>query len=185
MTAHSPADDLVYDLVSIQYHALKGAQLCEQFRRDAAEHPEVSAFIDRVQQEYARRATECHELLHTLTHDHGIAGDDGPEGVGLWTDSPGVGEGAAPPDGEGLGAGATSAAASTGTVEGGGTRTGISAVGEDEGTGGAEGATGDSADGMAGLNAEGPAARGAASGAAAADDDVDLTPSSAEPSRGW
>ena len=165
-TTHSAADDLVYDLVSIQYHALKGAQLCEQFRRDAQDHADVAAFIERVQQEYAARAAECHELLHGLTHDHGIAGDDGAagaDGVGR-TDSARVGEGAAPLEGAPLGAGATSGEALTGTVEGGGVRTGISAAGEGEGTGSAEGATGDSADGLAGLNAEGPAATAQRSG---------------------
>jgi hypothetical protein len=71
-TAHSPADDVVYDLVSIQYHALKGAQLYARYLEDAAGHPEVEEFVRQVQQQDAERALRCHDLLRELTKDHGI-----------------------------------------------------------------------------------------------------------------
>lgn len=79
--AHAPADDLVYDLVSIQYHALKGAELVERFRRDAEGHDDVISFLDRVATEDARRAEDCHRLLRMLTRDHGIAGDPSEAGA--------------------------------------------------------------------------------------------------------
>lgn len=198
--AHTPADDLVYDLVSVQYHALKGAELVDRFRRDAEGHDDVLAFLDRVASEDARRAQDCHRLLRVLTRDHGIAGDS--------ADEPGMGQGSFPmgSDDDGLAAGATSTEARAGGVTGGGGTTGLSdyapgdgsgpttaedappiaeddqddaghrAVGgEGEGSGGAEGASGDSADATGYLEAEGPAARegaaaNAASGAATTDE---------------
>jgi len=38
---HTPTDDVVYDLVSVQYHALNGAQLYEKFTADADGHDDV------------------------------------------------------------------------------------------------------------------------------------------------
>ena len=69
----SPASNLVYDLVAIQYHALKGAQVYDQYLKDASGNDKVQKFIGRVKDEDARRAQECHELLTELTKDGGIA----------------------------------------------------------------------------------------------------------------
>jgi len=71
-SAHTPADDLVFDLVSIQYHALQGAQTYAKYLEDATGHPEVEAFIRDVIEQDGRRAERCHELLRDLTKDHGI-----------------------------------------------------------------------------------------------------------------
>ena len=71
-SAHTPADDLVYDLVSIQYHALKGAQVYDQYLKDAQGHAEAEEFISQVKDEDARRAQRCHELLVELTKGGGI-----------------------------------------------------------------------------------------------------------------
>lgn len=71
-SAHSPADDVVYDLVSIQYHALKGAEVYDRFIDDAHGHEDVVAFIRQVHDEDAQRAIRCHELLGQLTAGHGI-----------------------------------------------------------------------------------------------------------------
>jgi hypothetical protein len=68
--AHTPADNIFYDLVSIQYHALKGAQVYDQYLRDAQEHQDVREFIARVQTEDCRRAEEAHHLLGELTREH-------------------------------------------------------------------------------------------------------------------
>jgi hypothetical protein len=67
----TPASDLVYDLVSIQYHALKGAQVYDRFLADAKEHEDVAEFIRQVKEEDARRAVRAHELLIPLTR-HGL-----------------------------------------------------------------------------------------------------------------
>ncbi len=71
-SAHTPADDLVYDLVSIQYHALKGAQVYDQYLKDAQGNAEAEEFIAQVKEEDARRAQRCHELLGELTKGGGI-----------------------------------------------------------------------------------------------------------------
>jgi hypothetical protein len=68
-SAHSPADDVVYDLVSIQYHALQATQLYEQYAEDAEGHDDVVSFIRQCQEQDAQRAIRCHELLRDLTKD--------------------------------------------------------------------------------------------------------------------
>lgn len=68
---HQITEDIVFDLVSIQYHALQGSHLYGQFLDDArkAEHPEVEEFIKECQNADERRAKRCHELLKDLTAD--------------------------------------------------------------------------------------------------------------------
>lgn len=68
-SAHTPADDIVYDLVSIQYHALQAAQLYDTYVEDAEGHDDVVAFIRECQEQDAQRAVRCHELLASLTKD--------------------------------------------------------------------------------------------------------------------
>jgi len=64
---HSPTDDIFYDLVSIQYHALKGAEVYDKYIQDAHEHEDVAAFIREVQEQDAHRAVRAHELLGELS----------------------------------------------------------------------------------------------------------------------
>ena len=64
---HAPTEDIVYDLVSVQYHALNGAQLYDKFTSDADGHEDVQAFFRRCADEDARRAEECHQLIGQLT----------------------------------------------------------------------------------------------------------------------
>jgi glycerol-3-phosphate O-acyltransferase len=71
-SAHTPADDIVYDLVSIQYHALQGADTYAKYLKDAEGHEDVQQFIREVQQQDAQRAERCHALLRDLTKEHGI-----------------------------------------------------------------------------------------------------------------
>lgn len=69
---HAITEDIVFNLVSIQYHALQGSHLYEQFMHDALqaeEHPEVTEFIRECQEADERRANRCHELLKDLTAD--------------------------------------------------------------------------------------------------------------------
>ena len=65
---HTPADDIVYDLVSIQYHALKAVQLYDKFEEDAHGHESVVEFINQCKAEDSQRAIRCHELLKELTN---------------------------------------------------------------------------------------------------------------------
>ena len=69
----SPASNLVYDLVAIQYHALKGAQVYDKFLQDAQGNDEVQKFIEQVKNEDAKRAQKAHELLAKVTKDGGIS----------------------------------------------------------------------------------------------------------------
>lgn len=71
-STHTPADDLVYDLVSVQYHALQAAQTVDRYLQDAEGHGEVQEFFRQVAEQDAQRAVRCHELLRDLTKDHGI-----------------------------------------------------------------------------------------------------------------
>ena len=68
---HDITEDIVFDLVSIQYHALQGSHLYAQFLDDArqAEHGDVEQFIRECQEADERRANRCHELLKDLTAD--------------------------------------------------------------------------------------------------------------------
>lgn len=69
----SPASDLVYDLVSIQYHALKGAHVYDRYLEDAKGNDDVAQFIQQVKEEDAYRAERAHELLGAVTK-HGLGG---------------------------------------------------------------------------------------------------------------
>jgi hypothetical protein len=79
---HTVADDIVYDLISIQYHALKGAALYDQYLNDAhsAEHPDVSEFIEHCKREDEQRAIRAHDLLGQLTRKHHLDLEDAEVG---------------------------------------------------------------------------------------------------------
>ena len=67
---HSPTDDIFYDLVSIQYHALKGAEVYDRYLEDAHDHDDVAEFIREVKEQDRQRALRCHQLLGELSHVH-------------------------------------------------------------------------------------------------------------------
>ena len=69
---HTVADDIVYNLISIQYHALKGAEVYDRYVDDAHEHEDVVAFIRQVKDQDNERALRAHELLRQLTKESGI-----------------------------------------------------------------------------------------------------------------
>ena len=70
--SHSPADDLVYDLVSVQYHALKAATTYGKYEQDAEGHDDVQQFIRECREQDSQRAQRAHDLLRDLTKDGGI-----------------------------------------------------------------------------------------------------------------
>jgi hypothetical protein len=74
---HQATDDVIYDLVSIQYRALNGAQLYERFLGDAGGHEDVQQFFRQCAQEDARRANQCHELIGELTGASAARADRG------------------------------------------------------------------------------------------------------------
>jgi len=57
--------DATYNLISILYHALQGAETYEQYIRDAQQsgNNDLAQFFREVQQEDARRAQRGRELL--------------------------------------------------------------------------------------------------------------------------
>ena len=69
---HTVADDIVYDLISIQYHALKGAEAYDRYIDDAHDHDDIVEFIRQVRDEDNNRAQRAHELLRNLTKGEGI-----------------------------------------------------------------------------------------------------------------
>lgn len=72
--SHSPADDIVYDLVSVQYHALKAARAYDAYIEDADGHDDVQSFLRQCAQQDAERAETCHRLLGSLTGSQGLSG---------------------------------------------------------------------------------------------------------------
>jgi hypothetical protein len=73
-TQHTTADDIVYDLVSVQYHALKAAQTYDRYIKDAEGHDDVQSFFRQCAEQDGARAAQCHELLKMLTADSGLEG---------------------------------------------------------------------------------------------------------------
>ena len=64
-SAVTGVSDPHYDLVSIAYHALNGAQIYETYIQDAVQHGdnELAQFLRQVQQEDRRRAQQAMYLL--------------------------------------------------------------------------------------------------------------------------
>ncbi|GAA4430505.1 hypothetical protein GCM10023169_33980 [Georgenia halophila] len=67
-TGETGFDDVHYDLISVQYHALKGGHDYGQYVRDArnAGLDDVAAFFEQVMAEDSARAKQCHEFLRQL-----------------------------------------------------------------------------------------------------------------------
>lgn len=57
--------DVTYNLISIAYHALQGAETYDQYIQDAQEagDQELAQFLQQVKQENAQRANRAKELL--------------------------------------------------------------------------------------------------------------------------
>jgi rubrerythrin len=69
-TGETGFDDVTFDLVSVQYHALKAGHDYGQYVRDArnAGLDDVAGFFEEVMAEDSRRAARCHELLRKMPH---------------------------------------------------------------------------------------------------------------------
>jgi len=67
-TGETGFDDVTFDLIAVQYHALKAGHDYGQYVRDAenAGQDEIAAFFRQVMQEDSTRAHRCHELLRQL-----------------------------------------------------------------------------------------------------------------------
>jgi rubrerythrin len=67
-TGETGFDDVTYDLISVQYHALKAGHDYGQYVRDAenAEQKDIAEFFRSVMAEDSARAQQCHEFLRRL-----------------------------------------------------------------------------------------------------------------------
>ena len=59
--------NLFYDLVSVQYHALKGQEVYGKYIEDAQGQQEIVQFFEQVRQQDIQRAETCHRLLAQLS----------------------------------------------------------------------------------------------------------------------
>lgn len=57
------AGDLTYDLVSVLYHLLQGAETIERYEQDAGADADVAGFFRRVREQYKSLAEEARERL--------------------------------------------------------------------------------------------------------------------------
>ena len=67
-TGETGFDDVTFDLISLQYHALKAGHDYGQYVRDAdnAGQNEIADFFRSVMEEDSARAKKCHEFLAQL-----------------------------------------------------------------------------------------------------------------------
>lgn len=68
-TGETGFDDVTYDLISLQYHALKAGHDYGQYVRDAgnAGRQDIADFFQQVMKEDSARARQCHEFIKELT----------------------------------------------------------------------------------------------------------------------
>ncbi|CAL9352065.1 hypothetical protein SUDANB176_00497 [Streptomyces sp. enrichment culture] len=68
-TGETGFSDIVYDLISVQYHSLKAGHDYGQYVRDAenADEKEIADFFRTVMEQDAERAARCHRFLVALS----------------------------------------------------------------------------------------------------------------------
>ena len=76
-TGETGFSDVLYDLVSVQYHSLKAGHDYGQYVRDAKNggFDDIASFFEQVMKDDSERAARCHELIKQLsgTEDAGPA----------------------------------------------------------------------------------------------------------------
>jgi rubrerythrin len=67
-TGETGFDDVTFDLISVQYHALKAGHDYGQYVRDArnAGKDDIADFFEQVMAQDTERAHTCHEFLAQL-----------------------------------------------------------------------------------------------------------------------
>jgi rubrerythrin len=68
-TGETGFSDIVYDLISVQYHSLKAGHDYGQYVRDAenANKKEIADFFRSVMEQDSERAARCHQFLAELS----------------------------------------------------------------------------------------------------------------------
>ena len=79
-TGETGFDDVTFDLISVQYHALKAGHDYGQYVRDAqnAGKDDIARFFEQIMSEDSARAQKCHEFLREL----GGTDNTSPQGEG-------------------------------------------------------------------------------------------------------
>ncbi|QJY45487.1 acyl carrier protein [Pseudonocardia broussonetiae] len=67
-TGETGFSDVIFDLVSVQYHSLKAGHDYGQYVRDArnAGYDDVASFFEQVMKEDSERAARCHDFMRKL-----------------------------------------------------------------------------------------------------------------------
>lgn len=63
---HEVTDDIVYDMISIQYHAMKAMEVYDQYIEDAHDHEDVKDFVRKIKEQDAERVKQSHDLIRDL-----------------------------------------------------------------------------------------------------------------------
>jgi rubrerythrin len=63
MADNTGTKDATYNLVSVLYHALQGADLYEQYAKDAGSDQDLANFFREVQEQEKQRADRAKQLL--------------------------------------------------------------------------------------------------------------------------
>lgn len=68
-TGETGFEDVTYDLISVQYHALKAGHDYGQYVRDAknAGMGDIASFFEQVMAEDSARAKQCHAFIKQLS----------------------------------------------------------------------------------------------------------------------
>lgn len=69
-TGETGFEDVAFDLISVQYHALKAGHDYGQYVRDArnAGLNDIASFFEEVMAQDSQRAKQCHEFLSKINH---------------------------------------------------------------------------------------------------------------------
>jgi rubrerythrin len=67
-TGETGFDDVTFDLISLQYHALKAGHDYGQYVRDAenAGTDDIASFFKDIMEQDSQRAQQCHDFLRQL-----------------------------------------------------------------------------------------------------------------------
>lgn len=71
MANHTPdngTSDSTYDLISVLYHCLQGAEMYEVYAADAEDDEELSSFFDEIAEQERQRAERAKQLLAKRLH---------------------------------------------------------------------------------------------------------------------
>jgi rubrerythrin len=74
-TGETGFSDVIFDLISVQYHSLKAGHDYGQYVRDArnAGYDDIASFFEQVMNDDSARAAKCHEFIKQVSDKEDIA----------------------------------------------------------------------------------------------------------------